>query len=151
MKILKILLAGSMILFSCTPSEKTTTTTATYLQTEDFAKRGLPFSEAVQYGDILYLSGQVGDLNNALVSGGIAAETTQAMKNIQSVLERNGSSIDNIIKCTCMLADINDWAKMSTEYIKFFPNHKPARSAFATTGLALGARVEIECMAYVKK
>jgi 2-iminobutanoate/2-iminopropanoate deaminase len=48
-------------------------------------------------------------------------------------------------------ADINDWAAMSAEYVKFFPNHKPARSAFATTGLALGARVEIECLAYIKK
>jgi len=72
------------------------------------------------------------------------------MKNIKKVLEQNGSSMDNIIKCTCMLADISEWSRMSSEYVKFFPNHKPARSAFATTGHALGARVEIECIAHVK-
>lgn len=148
-KILIVLITGSSILSSCTKSEKETE--AVYLQTEAFAKLGLPFSEAVQYGDILYLSGQVGDIGNVVVPGGIAAETNQVMKNIQGVLERNGSSMENIIKCTCMLADINDWAAMSAEYVKFFPNHKPARSAFGTTGLALGARVEIECMAYFNK
>lgn len=124
---------------------------AVYLQTEEFSQRGLPFSEAVRYGDLLFLSGQIGDLpeTGSLVEGGIVPETNQTMKNIQSVLERNGSSLDKVIKCTCMLADINDWAAMSKEYIKYFPDHKPARSAFAATGLALGARVEIECVAYV--
>jgi enamine deaminase RidA (YjgF/YER057c/UK114 family) len=72
------------------------------------------------------------------------------MKNIKKVLEQNGSSIEDIIKCTCMLADISEWGQMNSEYLKFFPNHKPARSAFGTTGLSLGARVEIECTAYVK-
>ncbi|MBP9924473.1 MAG: RidA family protein [Cyclobacteriaceae bacterium] len=148
MKILQLFFLIALFI-SCSPEKETHQ--ATYLQTEDFAKRGLPFSEAVQYGDVLYLSGQIGDLNNELIPGGVGPETNQAMKNIQSVLERNGSSMDNIIKCTCMLVDINDWAAMSAEYVKFFPNHKPARSAFATTGLALGARVEIECLAYAKK
>lgn len=149
MKILQALFIGSL-LFSCVPSDKQGHE-AIYLQTEDFAKRNLPFSEAVQYGDMLYLSGQIGDVNNKLVPGGIGPETIQTMKNIQDVLERNGSSMDNVIKCTCMLADINDWAQMSAEYIKFFPTHKPARSAFATTGLALNARIEIECVAYLNK
>jgi len=150
MKILSVIILGSLIASSCTTPENETRD-AVYLQTEEFAKLGLPFSEAVLYGDMLYLSGQVGDIDNVVVPGGIVAETNQAMKNIQGVLERNGSSLDNVIKCTCMLADINDWAQMSAEYVKFFPNHKPARSAFGTTGLAMNARVEIECMAYIKK
>lgn len=125
--------------------------TAVYLQTEEFAQRGLPFSEAVRFGDLLFLSGQIGDdpQTGELVPGGIVPETNQTMKNIRDVLERNGSSLDKIIKCTCMLADIGEWAAMSKEYVKYFPDHKPARSAFAGTGLALGARVEIECIAYV--
>jgi 2-iminobutanoate/2-iminopropanoate deaminase len=125
---------------------------ADYIETEEFSKLNFPFSQAVQYGNIIYVSGQVGDLEETgeLVKGGIIPETNQAMKNIQKVLEQNGSSMDKVIKCTCMLDDISEWGLMSAEYIKFFPNHKPARSAFATRGLALGARVEIECMAYVK-
>jgi 2-iminobutanoate/2-iminopropanoate deaminase len=123
-----------------------------YIETEEFTAQGMPFSMGVQYGDMLYLSGQAGALveTGELVEGGIQAETRQTMLNIKSVLEANGSSLDQVIKCSCMLADIAEWGAMSEEYVKFFPNHKPARSTFGTTGLALGARVEIECMAYVE-
>jgi 2-iminobutanoate/2-iminopropanoate deaminase len=123
-----------------------------YIETEEFTAQGMPFSMGVQYGDMLYLSGQAGALveTGELVEGGIQAETRQTMRNIKSVLEANGSSLDQVNKCTCMLADIAEWGAMSEEYVKFFPNHKPARSTFGTTGLALGARLEIECMAYVE-
>ena len=144
-----------LCLVSCekTTKEQTIEKTATYIETEEFSKMGYPFSEAVRYGDILYLSGQIGDTGNSdeLVEGGITEQTHQTMLNIKRVLEANGSSLDQVIKCTCMLNDIKDWAEMSKAYVKFFPNHKPARSAFGTTGLALGALVEIECMAYVKE
>jgi len=125
---------------------------ATYIQTEEFSKLNLPFSQAVRYENLIYVSGQIGDLKETgeLIKGGIIPETDQAMKNINKILEQNGSSMDHIIRCTCMLADISEWRQMSLEYVKFFPNHKPARSAFATKGLALGARIEIECIAYVK-
>ena len=146
-----IILLFTFFISSCnnTQQEKK----AVYLQTEEFAKHNYPFGEAVKYGSMLYLSGQVGDLTETgeLVEGGIIPETNQTMQNIKTVLEQNGSSLDNVIKCTCMLADISDWAAMSKEYIKYFPNHKPARSAFGTTGLALGAKVEIECIAYIDK
>ncbi len=71
------------------------------------------------------------------------------MENIREVLERNGSSMDRIVKCTVMLADIAEWAEMNAVYVTYFPEHRPARSAFGTSGLALGARVEIECLATV--
>jgi len=139
---------------SCADSKVETKSSndATYIETDEFAKMGYPFCEAVRYGNILYLSGQIGDLGNSdeLVEGGITEQTRQTMLNIKRVLEQNGSSLDQVIKCTCMLADIKDWSEMSQEYVKFFPNHKPARSAMGTNGLALGALVEIECMAYVK-
>jgi 2-iminobutanoate/2-iminopropanoate deaminase len=154
MKIFKILTLAILCLVSCEKTSKETKTekTATYIETEEFSKMGYPFCEAVRYGDILYLSGQIGDTGNSdqLVEGGITEQTRQTMLNIKRVLEENGSSLDLVIKCTCMLADIKDWAEMSKAYVEFFPNHKPARSAFGTTGLALGALVEIECMAYVK-
>ena len=110
----------------------------------------LPFSPAVRVGHILYLSGQLGtDSTGRLVAGGIEAETRQTLTNIKALLEANGSSMDRVVKCLVMLADIGEWARMNTVYVTFFPGHKPARSAFGTTGLALGARVEIECMATV--
>jgi 2-iminobutanoate/2-iminopropanoate deaminase len=151
MKIIITTLAILLFATSCTESGKHST--AQYVQTEAFAKLNLPFSEAVIYGDIIYLSGQIGDRpeTGELVEGGIVAETNQAMLNIKRVLEQNGSSLDKVIKCTCMLADIEEWGQMSKEYIKYFPNHKPARSAFGATGLALNARVEIECLAYLEK
>ena len=108
---------------------------------------GLPFSEAVEVGDLLFLSGQIGTLNGKLVSGGVGAETRQTLANIRAVLERRGSSLDRIVKATVMLADIGEWAAMNAEYVTVFKNNLPARSAFGTSGLALGARVEIECVA----
>ncbi len=109
---------------------------------------GLPFSEAVEVGDLLFLSGQIGtDASGKLVAGGIAAETRQTLANIRAVLERRGSSLDRIVKVTVMLADIGEWAAMNAEYVKAFGKHLPARSAFGTSGLGLGARVEIECIA----
>ena len=101
---------------------------------------------------MLYLSGQIGTLPNSdeVIGGGIGPETRQTMENIRDVLERYGSSMDRVVKCLCMLADIGEWGEMSKVYSEFFPKHKPARSAFAGTGLALDARVEIECMATVE-
>ena len=110
---------------------------------------GLPFSSAVRVGDVLYLSGQVGALpgTRQLVEGGVAAETRQTMENIRAVLEYAGSSLDRVFKCTVFLVDIADYAEMNAVYAAFFPENPPARSTVAGSGLALGARVEIECMA----
>lgn len=157
MRIFPVLSLMILLLASCAhPAEESKTKkTATYIESEEFTKLNMPFSEAVIYGDMIYASGQVGEIGftteGVMVEGGIGPETRQAMLNIKRVLEQNGSSLENVIKCTCMLADIDEWAEMSKEYLTFFPNHQPARSAFATNGLALGARVEIECMAYLNK
>ena len=70
-------------------------------------------------------------------------------QNIRAVLERHGSSLDRVVKVTVLLADVNEWGAMNVEYVKFFQAHPPARSAFGTSGLALGARVEVECIAIV--
>ena len=111
-------------------------------------RKGLPFSEAVEVGNLLFLAGKVGtDASGKLVPGGVGPETRQTLENIREVLERHGSSLDRTVKVTVMLADIDEWAAMNGEYIKFFAGHLPARSAFGTTGLVLGARVEIECVA----
>lgn len=153
MKTITLLLMAIFTMSFCLAQENNLNTevTATYVESEEFSAFKFPFSQAVIYGDIIYVSGQVGNIGLKLVEGGIMPETRQTMLNIKSILEQNGSSMNKVIKCTCMLADINQWTDMNEEYIKFFPNNKPARSAFATNGLALNARVEIECMAYLKK
>jgi 2-iminobutanoate/2-iminopropanoate deaminase len=111
-----------------------------------------PFSPAVRVGDVLYLAGQIGtDSTGALVKGGIEAETRQTMRNIADVLAKTGSSMDRVVKCTAMLADMKEWPAMNSVYTTFFPNNKPARSALGANGLALNARVEIECIAVVSK
>jgi 2-iminobutanoate/2-iminopropanoate deaminase len=112
----------------------------------------LPFSEAVRVGHMLYLSGQLGyDREKAkLVEGGIAAETKKTLENIKATLEKHGSSMAEVVKCTVFLADIKEWAAMNEVYVTYFPSNPPARSALGSSGLALGARTEIECMATVK-
>jgi reactive intermediate/imine deaminase len=111
----------------------------------------LPFSEAVRLGDTLYVSGQIGILPGTLtlVPGGIEPEAHRMMANIQAILERHGSSLDHVIKCTIFLADIGEWAAFNAVYRGYFPHHLPARSALAASGLAQGARVEAECIAFV--
>ena len=113
--------------------------------------KGLPFSAAVRVGGVLYLSGQIGiDVSGKLVPGGISAETRQAMANIRATLEQCGSSLDNVIKATVMLADMKEWSEMNQVYVTYFSKHLPARSALGANGLALGARVEIECIAVLR-
>ena len=123
-----------------------------YLSSESTRELNLPFSEAVRVGNMLYLSGQIGidDKTNALAEGGISAETKQTMENIKNTLMKNGSSLERVVKCTVMMADIREWAEMNKVYVTYFTKNLPARSAFGTSGLALGARVEIECFATVE-
>lgn len=108
----------------------------------------LPFSEAVRVGNLLYLSGQMGtDANARLVPGGIEAETRQILTNVRAVLQRHGLDLSAVVKCTVMLADMQEWPAMNQVYLEFFKAPLPARSAFGASGLALGGRVEIECIA----
>ena len=113
------------------------------------ADLGLPFSEAVRYGDLLFLSGQIGSKPGELklVEGGIAAETRQTLTNIAETLERHGSSMDKVLKCTIFMANMDEWAEMNVAYVEAFGTHRPARSALGASGLALGGSVEIECIA----
>ena len=112
------------------------------------AGKGYPFSESVRVGDILFISGQVGvDENNELVEGGIVGETRQIMSNIGGALERRGLGFSDVVKCTVFLADVDEWGKFNTIYTSYFEPPYPARSALGANGLALGARLEVECIA----
>ena len=108
----------------------------------------LPFSEAVRAGNLVFVSGalglQAGTLN--LVPGGIQAETRAALESIRDNFARHGVTMERVVKCTVFLADMKEWPAMNEVYVQFFPAGKPARSALGASGLALGARVEIECI-----
>lgn len=112
----------------------------------------LPFSDAVRVGNMLYLSGKIGNIPGTpnLAEGGISGETRQTLENIKGSLEKYGSSMSEVVKCTVFLADIGEWAAMNEVYVQYFPVNPPARSALGTSGLALDARVEIECFAAMK-
>jgi len=111
------------------------------------------FSSAIRSGDFIFLSGQLGALPGVtpprVIEGGIEAETRQTMENIIAVLDAADATLEDLIKCSVFLADINDYAAMNAVYAEYFPSDPPARSALAGSGLALGALVEIECIAAV--
>ena len=111
---------------------------------------GAVFASAVRVGNLLFLSGQIGtDSAGRLVPGGLQAEARQALNNIKDVLEKSGSSMDRVAKCTVFMADMSEWPAMNEIYATYFRRSLPARSAFGATGLALNARVEIDCIAVI--
>ena len=115
-----------------------------------FAKSSnMPFSEAVRVDNTLYISGQLGITPGtlSLVDGGIKAEAKQTMNNIKTILKAHNLTMKNVVKCTVMLADMADWPAFNEVYQSFFSKPYPARSAFGTNGLGLGAKTEVECMA----
>jgi len=119
-----------------------------YLQAPGTEDLGLPFSSAVRVDHTLYLSGAIGIIPGTmdLAEGGIQGETRQTLDNIRQTLETFGSSLDKVVKCTVFRADMAEWGAMNKVYRTYFEN-PPARSALGASGLALDARVEIECIA----
>lgn len=119
-----------------------------YLNPSPESAKAWPFSDAVRVGDLLFVSGKLGNVPGTmdLAPGGIQGETRQTMENIKNTVERYGGSMDRPVKCTVFLADIAEWGAMNEVYKEYFPNNRPARSALGVSGLALNARVEIECI-----
>lgn len=111
-------------------------------------KRNAPFSDVVEANGFLFLSGQIGmdHSKRELVNGGITEETKQAIENISDVLKHHKSSLENVVKCTVVLSDINDFSAFNEVYVNYFPN-KPARTTFAASGLARNAKIEIDVIA----
>jgi reactive intermediate/imine deaminase len=110
----------------------------------------VPLAEAVRIDNTLLLSGQIGIQPGTLklVPGGIAAESKQTMENIKTTLEAHGYSMSDLVKCTVMLADISKWGEFNEIYKTYFKDRFPARSAMGVNGLAVGAQVEVDCIAY---
>lgn len=147
-----------LVLHGCTleqrtdrrPTEAAESTRRQVIQPEGVARLTV-FSSAIRSGDFIFLSGALGALPNVnppqVVEGGIEAETRQTFENIEAVLAAAGATLEDIVKCTVFLANIDDYAAFNAVYVQYFPNDPPARAALAASGLALGALVEIDCIA----
>ena len=113
---------------------------------------GAPFSTATRVGDIVYLSGAIGVGPDGKLPEGFEAQAKQTMENVGAGLKRAGLGWGDVFKCTVMIDNMADWPRFNTIYVPYFPAGKlPARSAFGADGLALGALLELECMAYAGK
>lgn len=109
----------------------------------------VPFSPAVRAGDYIHLSGQIGVADDGSVPPTMVEQARLAMEHVRDALALAGGTMDDIVKCTVMLDDMRQWAEFNTVYATFFkPGRLPARSAFGSRGLAFGAGVEVECLAY---
>lgn len=106
-----------------------------------------PYTPIVRAGDWLVVSGQIGLCDGALVSGGMAGELEQALRNLKALLEGEGSSLDEVVKTTVFLRHMSDYASMNEIYIAAFGEHRPARSAIGVAELPIGALVEVEAWA----
>ena len=123
---------------------------AKYYQSEATKTLGLPFSDVVQVGNLYFLSGQIGALPGTLDMAGttMEAQARQAMDNIGAILKERDLTFDNVVKCTVMMKDMSQWSAFNTVYVTYFkPEQYPARSAFGANDLAIGALLEVECMA----
>jgi len=110
-----------------------------------------PYAAAVRVGDMLYLSGQTGDVDGTLKDG-FEAQARQSLENVGAVLKERDLGFGDVVKCTVMLADMSKWPAFNAIYVPYFPAGKlPARSAIGANGLAGGALIELECWAYAGK
>jgi 2-iminobutanoate/2-iminopropanoate deaminase len=108
-----------------------------------------PYSQAVEVNGTLYISGQVplDPATGKVVIGGIAEQTARSLENIGAILNEAGYTFSDVVKCTCLLSDMANFAAMNKVYAKYFSEQQPARAAFAVKELPLGVLVEIEAIA----
>ena len=112
-----------------------------------------PYSQANVHNGVVYVSGQlpIDPDTGKLITGDIGEQTTQVLNNIKAIVEQAGSNMGNILKCTVLLKDIGNFAKMNEAYAKFFPENPPARIAYQVCAMPLGAEVEIDAICAVNQ
>jgi 2-iminobutanoate/2-iminopropanoate deaminase len=122
------------------------------IKTEKAAAPVGPYSQGIKAGGFVFVAGEKGidPVTNKIVPGGVPAETRQMMKNVQVILEQAGSSLENIVRSTVYLTNINDFGAFNEVYKNYFPEGKaPVRTTVAVVSLPAGAALEIECTAIV--
>ena len=114
----------------------------------DMSKPLGPYTPVVRAGDWIIVSGQLGLQEGALVNGGVAAQTSKAIENLQAQLASMGASLSDIAKTLCFLTDMDTFASFNDAYVAGFGSHRPARSTIGVAALPAGGAVEIEAWAY---
>ena len=145
-KYFKIVFLGSLLFYLGCQNKQSSV--VKHHKSHEKSRQNVPFSDAVQVDDLYFLTGQIGKNHTTgkLANGGIEAETKQAILNIKDVLEYHNLTLNDVVKCTVILADINDFSKMNGIYRSFFKENLPARTTFAAN-LVAGAKIEIEVVA----
>lgn len=111
-----------------------------------------PYSQAVQAGEFLYVSGQIPvDPKTGEVPGDVSAQARRALENLKAVVEAGGYILQDVVKTTVFAADIKDFAEVNTVYAEYFPREAPARSFVAVKDLPKGVKIEIEAVAWHRK
>jgi len=120
------------------------------IYTEQAPKPVGPYSQAVEVGSFVFVSGQIpiDPTTGQMAGDDIESQTHQVLKNIKNILEKAGLSLHNVVKTTVLLANMNDFQKMNEIYATYFEEPFPARAAYQVAKLPLGAKIEIECIAY---
>jgi len=151
-KLFVLLIVSVMFFWSCnTGSEKQKVTESRVITFEN-TPASRPYSPAVEAGNMLFVSGQIAlDLSTGkLIEGGFEEQARQTLSNLKTVIEKAGYKLEDVVRCTVLLTDINNYATMNRIYMEFFPSDPPARMAFAVRDLPMGALIEIDAIA-VKK
>lgn len=119
------------------------------IYTENAPKAVGPYSQAIEHNNHLFISGQIpiDPATGKMVEGGITEQTEQVMKNIGAILHKAGFTFEHVVKSTCLLSDMDNFAAMNAVYAKYYPVNPPARAAFGVVKLPLGALIEIETIA----
>ena len=149
---MKAIAAGVLAIMASDASAQAQRPAVEHIGKPMLGEQRLPFSSAVRVGDLLFLSGQIGNTPDGKLPAGIEAQARQAMENIGAVLKGQGLGFGDLVKCTVMLDDMAHWPAFNKVYVTYFPDGKyPARSAFGADGLALGALLEVECIAHARE
>ncbi len=142
-----IIIFMAFVMNSCQKSENQS---IYFHKSHEESRKNVPFSDATQVGNLYFLTGQIGkNHQTGKMAVGIEAETTQVLKNIEDVLKQHQLTLKDVVKCTVILADIEDFSKMNAVYTRFFVDNLPARTTFVAD-LVAGAKIEIEVIAAKK-
>jgi len=146
---MKYAIGMAMLLSAAAANAQAARPAAEYFPAPALNGRPAPFSSAVRVGDVLYLSGAIGVTPDGKLPETFEGQAKQTMENVGAALKARGLGWGDVFKCTVFIADMKNWPAFNAVYVPYFPAGKlPARSAFGANGLALGAELELECMAY---
>ena len=146
---MKYAIGMAMLLSAAAANAQAERPTVEYFRAPALNGRPAPFSTAVRVGDVLYLSGQIGVAADGKLPDTFEGQAKQTMENVGAALKARGLGWDDVFKCTVFIADMKNWPAFNTVYVPYFKSGRlPSRSAVGAAGLALGAQLELECLAY---